>query len=279
MTQSRRDDLEAVGYVLLYFLRGKLPWQGLHVKNKEDRYHKIIEIKIQTTPFELCKGFPKEFEDYVEYTRKLQYEEDPDYDFLKNLFKSILKDDIEYIYDWDTGNKTLNTITTSNTSQKGVNINFNENGNEKEKENKKIEEEILNDLDNEINEFDEDMKKIQINNIENINNNKLQNSTKFHNNERGVVINDEDNKINENNDNNNDKDNDNENNSNNENNIDDNNENNNSDNVDKNIAELTEEGKDEDKTPNISGLIHNKQQLERKSQIRKEKDDSCCIII
>ena len=279
MTQSRRDDLEAVGYVLLYFLRGKLPWQGLHVKNKEDRYHKIMEIKIQTTPFELCKGFPKEFEDYVEYTRKLQYEEDPDYDFLKNLFKSILKDDIEYIYDWDTGNKTLNTITTSNTSQKGVNINFNENGNEKEKENKKIEEEILNDLDNEINEFDEDMKKIQINNIENINNNKLQNSTKFHNNERGVVINDEDNKINENNDNNNDKDNDNENNSNNENNIDDNNENNNSDNVDKNIAELTEEGKDEDKTPNISGLIHNKQQLERKSQIRKEKDDSCCIII
>jgi serine/threonine protein kinase len=116
LTQSRRDDLEAVGYVLMYFLRGKLPWQGLHMKNKEDRYHKIMEIKMETTPHVLCKGFPEEFEQYVDYSRNLKYEDDPDYKYLKNLFSNILKDDTEYLYDWDIGNKTMNTITTSNTS-------------------------------------------------------------------------------------------------------------------------------------------------------------------
>ena len=123
LTQSRRDDLESVGYVLMYFLRGKLPWQGLRVKNKEDRYHKIMEIKRETSPSLLCQGFPKEFKKYIEYTRNLGYEQDPDYEMLKNLFKAILMNnkiskDNFYIYDWDIENKYLNTITTSNTSNK-----------------------------------------------------------------------------------------------------------------------------------------------------------------
>ena len=125
LTQSRRDDLEAVGYVLMYFLKGKLPWQGLRLKNKEDRYHKIMEIKRDTSPGQLCHGFPDEFKKYVEYTRNLEYEDDPDYDMLKNLFKNILiKENINkdnfYIYDWDIENKYLNTITTNNTSHKAV---------------------------------------------------------------------------------------------------------------------------------------------------------------
>jgi len=122
LTQSRRDDLEAVGYVLLYFLRGKLPWQGIHVKNKEDRYHKIIEIKIETKPEELCKGFPKEFESYIRYCRGLDYKDAPEYNYLKKLFNDVLRGYSESVYDWDIVNKTIITETTSSTSKKGINL-------------------------------------------------------------------------------------------------------------------------------------------------------------
>jgi len=57
--QSRRDDLEAIGYVLMYFLRGSLPWQGLKVDKREDRYKKIYEKKKCTTSEDLCQGFPR----------------------------------------------------------------------------------------------------------------------------------------------------------------------------------------------------------------------------
>ena len=56
--QSRRDDLESIGYVLMYFLRGSLPWQGLKVKTNEDHYHKIYMKKKETKSADLCKGFP-----------------------------------------------------------------------------------------------------------------------------------------------------------------------------------------------------------------------------
>ena len=103
--QSRRDDLESVGYVLMYFLRGELPWQGLKVKSKEDRYKKILEKKKETTSEELCEGYPREFFKYVDYTKNLGYEENPDYDMLKQLFSDVIKnlnEKMDYIYDWTT---------------------------------------------------------------------------------------------------------------------------------------------------------------------------------
>lgn len=58
LEQSRRDDLEAIGYVIVYLLKGYLPWQGIKANNKQEKYHKIMEKKM-TTPVEiLCKGLP-----------------------------------------------------------------------------------------------------------------------------------------------------------------------------------------------------------------------------
>ena len=103
--QSRRDDLESVGYVLMYFLRGNLPWQGLKVRSKEDRYKKILIKKKETSSQDLCKDFPHEFFEYVDYTKNLEYEENPDYDFLRQKFLDVLKglnEEMDYIYDWTT---------------------------------------------------------------------------------------------------------------------------------------------------------------------------------
>ena len=101
--QSRRDDLEALGHVFMYFLRGGLPWQGLKAATNKQKYEKIGEKK-QVTPIkELCEGFPGEFGQYLQYVRELGFEDTPDYDYLRGLFDTILKkegniDDGQY--DW-----------------------------------------------------------------------------------------------------------------------------------------------------------------------------------
>ena len=82
-----------------YYLLGSLPWQGLPGKEKEDRYMKIMEKKQSTSPHELCKNLPIEFEQYIDYTRKMEYEQDPDYDYLTSLLMKGLKgEEIDDIY-------------------------------------------------------------------------------------------------------------------------------------------------------------------------------------
>ena len=58
--QSRRDDMESVGYVFMYFLRGSLPWQGLKAATKRQKYERISEKKMQTPVEQLCQGYPGE---------------------------------------------------------------------------------------------------------------------------------------------------------------------------------------------------------------------------
>ena len=58
LEQSRRDDLEALGYVLIYFLKGSLPWQGMKAKTKKIKYEQILEKKHSTTTEQLCRGLP-----------------------------------------------------------------------------------------------------------------------------------------------------------------------------------------------------------------------------
>jgi len=102
--QGRRDDLESVGYVMLYFLRGILPWQNLRANNKKEKYDKIMEKKLGTPIEILCKGFPSEFVTYLSYCRNLKFEDKPDYTYLRNLFKDLFTKsgyEMNYEYDWD----------------------------------------------------------------------------------------------------------------------------------------------------------------------------------
>ena len=147
VTQSRRDDLESVGYVLLYFLKGKLPWQGIMIKNKEERYNKIMEIKRDITSAELCKDCPEEFVNYIDYVRKLEYEQEPDYDMLKNLFKSVLNKngfEFDYYYDWNVSETIIEYKYNSIIDKNSIN------------DNKKIEHIDFNNIKKSKDVFDED---------------------------------------------------------------------------------------------------------------------------
>ena len=101
--QGRRDDMEALSYVLVYFLRGSLPWQGLRVNKKEDRYKKILEKKKMVNSKELCIGLPNQFYQFVDYCRLLKFDEEPNYEYLKGLLIEVMNNNsfgFDYIYDW-----------------------------------------------------------------------------------------------------------------------------------------------------------------------------------
>lgn len=96
--QSRRDDLESICYLLIFFLKGTLPWQGIKGANKEKCYKKIYQRKLTTTPECLCYKLPFEFKEFVKYTRQLRFDEEPNYDYLRGLLQSIMISN-EWIYD------------------------------------------------------------------------------------------------------------------------------------------------------------------------------------
>ncbi|CAK9201888.1 unnamed protein product [Sphagnum troendelagicum] len=101
--QSRRDDLESLGYVLMYFLRGSLPWQGLKAGTKKQKYEKISEKKMSTTIEALCKAYPSEFASYFHYCRSLRFDDKPDYAYLKRIFRDLFIREgfqFDYVFDW-----------------------------------------------------------------------------------------------------------------------------------------------------------------------------------
>ena len=130
--QSRRDDLESLGYVLLYFLRGSLPWQvrtcrhtraprrrrqprrarrstrrralqNLRAPNRKQKYEKICFAKLSLTVEQLCSGLPAEFATYLVYVRGLAFDEAPDYCYLRRLFRDLFVAQglaWDYMYDW-----------------------------------------------------------------------------------------------------------------------------------------------------------------------------------
>jgi serine/threonine protein kinase len=103
--QSRRDDLEGIGYVLVYFYLGRLPWQNKTDKGKP-LTQKITEKKLTTPPELLCKKMPREFSYYFHYCKNLKFEDRPDYNSLKCMFAELLSSRMkihnikELVYDW-----------------------------------------------------------------------------------------------------------------------------------------------------------------------------------
>lgn len=101
--QLRRDDLESLGYVLIYFCRGSLPWQGLKAATKRQKYDRIMEKKMTTPNDILTKGLPKEFLDYMNYIKTLRFDDKPDYPYLRKIFRDLFKREnyrYDYVFDW-----------------------------------------------------------------------------------------------------------------------------------------------------------------------------------
>lgn len=101
--QSRRDDLEAMGYVWLYFMLGVLPWQGLQADSEKLKYEKILEVKKEADLNVLCKDLPHEFQQYIESVRGLGFEEEPHYAEYRAMFRNLFIREgyvYDYQYDW-----------------------------------------------------------------------------------------------------------------------------------------------------------------------------------
>ncbi len=122
--QSRRDDLECLAYTLIYLAAGELPWQGLPAKNKAQKYQRIQEKKGNTPPEELCKNLEPEFAKYLIYCRSLKFEDKPDYNYTRKLFKDCYyrkKYDKGFAYDWIKLGINLDTILEKDWSSTGTN--------------------------------------------------------------------------------------------------------------------------------------------------------------
>merc|ERR1719210_2794628 len=103
LEQSRRDDLESLGFVLMYFNRGSLPWQGLKANTKKEKYNRIAEKKLSTPIEFLCRNFPQEFATYLNYCRALRFDDKPDYKYLRRLFRDLFFRQgyaADYRFDW-----------------------------------------------------------------------------------------------------------------------------------------------------------------------------------
>ena len=172
--QGRRDDMESLGYVLMYFLRGNLPWQGLKLLKGDDRNKKIYEVKKDTSAEELCAGYPKQFCEYIRYTRNLKFEQEPNYDYLKRLIYSVMNRyeyNFDFLFDWGI-KKNRAKFNKNNSDENGIikNKDFEIINNINRINNTAKKENIKNEQNN--NNRINANKKLSLSNINNINLNK-----------------------------------------------------------------------------------------------------------
>lgn len=100
---SRRDDMESLGYVLVALLKGQLPWEDVKGVTPRQRLEEISNIKRNYSLVSLCEGIPLEFRTFLEYSRQLEFTEKPDYQFCKNLFERLMEANgyiNDSLFDW-----------------------------------------------------------------------------------------------------------------------------------------------------------------------------------
>ena len=189
LEQSRRDDLISIGYILIYLLKGILPWQGFKGK---DKMVKLVQKKIQTPNDVLCSGLPNEFLHYLNYCKNLKFEERPDYDFLKGLFGKLLGLVIthfnlrrnEIIFDWCF--KDVETIWEKYLNKEEMDKTNKNNSEEMKDNNEKDEEDeesskkggIISYLESSLYDENEENNS-NVNNNQNNNNNNNNNNNKY----------------------------------------------------------------------------------------------------
>jgi len=120
--QSRRDDLESIGYLLIYFIKGQLPWQDQNASTKAKKYDKIKEVKLSTPVDVVCDGYP-EFANYLNYCRGLGFDTAPDYMHLKRIFRELLRTmnyQYDLLFDWRIKNLTKKKVSIKLEARTGL---------------------------------------------------------------------------------------------------------------------------------------------------------------
>ena len=118
--QSRRDDLESLCYLIIYFFKGSLPWQGLKISSRIQRFETITKMKKNIKIENLCEDLPPEIIIFCKYTKKLGFTDSPRYEYMKNLFFSVLN---KFGYKYDNKFSWIKDGANNN-NQKKIPINY-----------------------------------------------------------------------------------------------------------------------------------------------------------
>ena len=182
--QSRRDDLESLGYMLIHFIKG-LPWDIRNCNNNNDlneSLKKLLNIKRNISMENLCKDLPIEIYEYMRHVKNLKFEEKPNYTYLNNLFYSILfkmNEICDNNFSWNQNNNKKRLIFR--------NISF-ISKNRVETTNKNIQFQEINNFIQRRNNSESKINAIFINNLKNKNkNDKNLNNTSSKNNSQYVI--------------------------------------------------------------------------------------------
>ena len=123
---SRRDDLQSIAYVLLYLMKGNLPWQGMNASSRLEKYRFIMDKKVAVSDEELCFGLPDEFKELLQYAKQLAFDDTPDYQYLRNRFRGLMvrnEWNMDLAYDWISFTSPHKKVKSCLPEEKKVSLN------------------------------------------------------------------------------------------------------------------------------------------------------------